>query len=64
MYQHRTGFCLETQHYPDSPNRKIFHQLDLTQVKNTIQKQFRLALNFHIVIVIKSISIIELKDFL
>lgn len=24
MYAHRTGFCLETQHYPDSPNQKEF----------------------------------------
>ena len=23
-YQKRTGFCLETQHYPDSPNQKQF----------------------------------------
>lgn len=23
-YAHRTGFCLETQHYPDSPNQKEF----------------------------------------
>ena len=23
-YAHRTGFCLETQHYPDSPNQKDF----------------------------------------
>jgi len=23
-YQHRTGFCLETQHYPDSPNQPDF----------------------------------------
>ena len=23
-YQHRTGFCLETEHYPDSPNQKQF----------------------------------------
>lgn len=23
-YSHRTGFCLETQHYPDSPNQKDF----------------------------------------
>ncbi len=23
-YKHRTGFCLETQHYPDSPNQKNF----------------------------------------
>ncbi len=24
VYQHRFGFCLETQHYPDSPNRPEF----------------------------------------
>ena len=24
VYQHRTGFCLETQHYPDSPNQPGF----------------------------------------
>jgi aldose 1-epimerase len=23
-YAHRTGFCLETQHYPDSPNQESF----------------------------------------
>lgn len=23
-YAHRTGFCLETQHYPDSPNQEAF----------------------------------------
>jgi aldose 1-epimerase len=23
-YQHRTGFCLETQHFPDSPNKPQF----------------------------------------
>ncbi len=23
-YEHRTGFCLETQHYPDSPNQDKF----------------------------------------
>jgi aldose 1-epimerase len=23
-YEYRTGFCLETQHFPDSPNQKIF----------------------------------------
>ncbi|MCP4509947.1 MAG: galactose-1-epimerase, partial [Fuerstiella sp.] len=23
-YVHRGGFCLETQHYPDSPNQKNF----------------------------------------
>jgi aldose 1-epimerase len=24
VYQHRGGFCMETQHYPDSPNRPEF----------------------------------------
>ena len=24
VYKHRTGFCLETQHYPDSPNQPRF----------------------------------------
>ena len=24
VYEHRTGFCLETQHYPDSPNKPDF----------------------------------------
>ncbi len=24
VYEHRTGFCLETQHYPDSPNQDGF----------------------------------------
>jgi aldose 1-epimerase len=24
VYKHRTGFCLETQHYPDSPNQPNF----------------------------------------
>jgi len=24
VYQHRTGLCLETQHYPDSPNKPDF----------------------------------------
>ena len=24
VYQHRWGFCLETQHYPDSPNQENF----------------------------------------
>jgi aldose 1-epimerase len=23
-YPHRSGFCLETQHYPDSPNQPEF----------------------------------------
>jgi aldose 1-epimerase len=24
VYEHRSGFCLETQHYPDSPNQEAF----------------------------------------
>ncbi|MGH7959006.1 MAG: galactose-1-epimerase, partial [Opitutaceae bacterium] len=24
VYQRRDGFCLETQHYPDSPNQPSF----------------------------------------
>ena len=28
-YQLRTGFCLETQHYPDSPNQKKFPSVEL-----------------------------------
>ena len=29
VYQHRTGFCFETQHYPDSPNQKNFPSVRL-----------------------------------
>jgi aldose 1-epimerase len=29
VYGHRTGFCLETQHYPDSPNHKTFPTTEL-----------------------------------
>jgi aldose 1-epimerase len=29
-YNHRTGFCLETQHFPDSPNHKSFPSTVLT----------------------------------
>ena len=28
-YQYRTGFCLETQHYPDSPNQEHFPSVRL-----------------------------------
>lgn len=28
-YQHRTGFCLETQHFPDSPNKPEFPSVRL-----------------------------------
>jgi len=29
VYQHRTGFCLETQHFPDSPNHPNFPSTEL-----------------------------------
>lgn len=29
VYVHRSGFCLETQHYPDSPNKKNFPSIEL-----------------------------------
>ena len=28
-YGHRSGFCLETQHFPDSPNKPNFPPTDL-----------------------------------
>ena len=34
VYQHRSGMCLETQHYPDSPNRKNFPSAELTPGQN------------------------------
>jgi aldose 1-epimerase len=33
MYQHRTGLCLEAQHYPDSPNEPKFPSVLLTPGK-------------------------------
>lgn len=33
-YAHRTGFCLETQHYPDSPNQKDFPTTVLNSGEN------------------------------
>ena len=30
VYRHRTGFCLETQHFPDSPNQPSFPSTILT----------------------------------
>ena len=32
-YKHRYGFCLETEHYPDSPNQKTFPSTVLTPDK-------------------------------
>ncbi len=29
VYPHRSGFCLETQHYPDSPNQSSFPSIEL-----------------------------------
>jgi aldose 1-epimerase len=29
VYQHRNGFCMEPQHYPDSPNKKSFPSTEL-----------------------------------
>ena len=42
-YQHRTGFCLEPQHYPDSPNKPQFPSVVLRPgetYKNTIIYRF------------------------
>jgi len=33
-YAHRTGLCLETQHYPDSPNQKDFPSTTLSPGEN------------------------------
>lgn len=33
-YAHRTGFCLETEHYPDSPNQKNFPTTELNPGEN------------------------------
>jgi aldose 1-epimerase len=29
VYPHRSGFCLEPQHYPDSPNQTTFPSAEL-----------------------------------
>jgi aldose 1-epimerase len=33
-YRHRTGFCLETQHFPDSPNHPEFPSTNLRPGEN------------------------------
>ena len=44
MYQHRTGFCLETQHYPNSPNQENFPSVRLNPGEKYKSKTvFRLA---------------------
>jgi aldose 1-epimerase len=43
VYQRRTGFCMEPQHYPDSPNRPQFPSVVLRPrdtYKNTIIYKF------------------------
>lgn len=43
VYQHRTGFCMEPQHYPDSPNKPNFPSVVLRPgetFKNTIIYKF------------------------
>ena len=45
MYQHRTGFCLETQHYPNSPNQENFISVILKPGEKYKSKTvFRLAI--------------------
>ena len=45
MYQHRTGFCLETQHYPNSPNQENFTSVILKPGEKYKSKTvFRLAI--------------------
>jgi len=43
VYQRRTGFCMEPQHYPDSPNKANFPSVVLRPgqtYKNTIIYKF------------------------
>jgi aldose 1-epimerase len=43
VYQHRTGFCMEPQHFPDSPNKPQFPSTELRPgqtYKNTIIYKF------------------------
>jgi aldose 1-epimerase len=34
VYQHRTGFCMEPQHFPDSPNKPQFPSVILRPGEN------------------------------
>ncbi|MBL6655896.1 MAG: galactose mutarotase [Flavobacteriaceae bacterium] len=44
VYEQRTGFCLETQHYPDSPNQKNFPSVVLhPNEKYESQTTFKLS---------------------
>jgi aldose 1-epimerase len=43
VYQRRTGFCMEPQHYPDSPNKPMFPTTELKpgeEYQNTIVYRF------------------------
>ena len=43
VYQQRTGFCMEPQHYPDSPNKPMFPTTELKPgetYQNTILYRF------------------------
>jgi aldose 1-epimerase len=43
VYQRRTGFCMEPQHYPDSPNKPMFPTTELkpgATYSNTINYKF------------------------
>ena len=45
IYRHRTGFCLETQHYPNSPNQENFPSVRLNPGEKYKSKTvFRLAI--------------------
>ena len=37
-YGYRTGFCLETQHYPDAPNQKDFPSVVLNPGEKYLTK--------------------------
>jgi aldose 1-epimerase len=37
VYKHRTGFCLETQHFPDSPNKPKFPSVVLSPGEKYMQ---------------------------
>ena len=37
-YNFRTGFCLETQHFPDSPNQKKFPTVELNPGEKYLSK--------------------------
>lgn len=45
MYNHRTGFCLETQHFPDSPNQAAFPSTVLVPGKQ-FESQTRFLFSF------------------